>query len=38
MRTAEAQLKSAVKKDAKLAEKAAKDMHFTKLFEAGLEF
>ena len=38
MRTAEAQLKSAVAKDAKLAEKAMKDVHFKKLFEAGLEF
>ena len=38
MRTAEAQLKSAVKKDEKMAKKAMKDIHFKKLFEEGLKF
>ena len=38
MRTAEAQLKSAVKKDEKMAKKAMKDIHFKKLFEEGLMF
>ena len=38
MRTAEAQLKSAVKKDEKMAKKAMKDINFKKLFEEGLKF
>lgn len=38
MKTAEAQLRSAVKKDASLAKKAARDAHFSSLFENGLNF
>nr|MDE7070117.1 hypothetical protein [Alistipes sp.] len=38
MKTAEAQLRSAVKKEASLAGKAARDAHFRSLFENGLTF
>lgn len=38
LKTAEAQLRSAVKKDASLAKKAARDAHFRSLFEKGLNF
>lgn len=38
LKTAEAQLKSAVKKDESLAKKAMRDVHFKKLFKEGLTF
>lgn len=38
LKMAEAQLKSAVKKDESLAKKAMRDIHFKKLFKEGLTF